>query len=96
MLEERDGSAGAEEEFALLEDSPSEADGPRGAGLAPVKGAKALRGAELAVFVSLEWRDGAARRRGSGHLPDPQQRADARDGEEPADRAGRPEGDSRA
>jgi ribonuclease D len=62
-LEERGRLAWAYEEFALLEDiRPTPADQVE-PGWLRLKGAKALRGRELAVLRELwEWRDGTARR----------------------------------
>lgn len=62
-LEERGRLAWAREEFALLEDiRPTPADQVE-PGWLRLKGAKALRGRELAILRELwEWRDAAARR----------------------------------
>jgi len=63
LLEERRRLGWAQEEFALLEDiRPTPADQAE-PGWLRLKGAKALRGRELAILRELwEWREGAARR----------------------------------
>ena len=63
LLEERGRLGWAQEEFALLEDIRPTPPDQAEPGWLRVKGAKALRGRELAIFRELwEWRDGAARR----------------------------------
>ena len=95
LLEERGRLGWAQEEFALLEDIRPTPPDQAEPGWLRVKGAKALRGRELAMLqgaVGVAGRRGAAS--GSGDVPNPQQRADAGDGEEPAHGADRPQSDS--
>ena len=66
---------------------PSGGRRPGEPGLLRIKGAKALRRRALAVLREVwEWREEHAAPRRPGDVPHPQQRADAGDGEEPADR----------
>jgi ribonuclease D len=62
-LSERGRLGWAQEEFALLEDIRSAAADQAEPGWLRLKGAKALRGRELAILREIwEWRDGVARR----------------------------------